>query len=235
MLGSHMPRKRKPRVPKPPAQRLAECETHLYFLRDAHRLYPQQRDRFKQIAAELRILVCETRTNKPLLLDLMDEYGFVHEVQPPGSSKTGPPLKPGPLSMVGWRDDPIHLEISQQLSQANKSGDKDQMQALDRRLAELARPVPFREWVNNGLAVYIAPYDYSHRELVLAIAQQFGSSHEDDAIEEPILLLQKIYICGETSDIVPLIVFAEFVISVGLRFIRHLEECHGFQPRYFRG
>jgi hypothetical protein len=88
--------------------------------------------------------------------------------------------------------------------------------------------------VNNGLAVYIAPYDYSHRELVLAIAQQFGSSHEDDSVEEPILRLQHIYIGGETSDIAPLIVFADPVISIGARFIHYVEQHHGFNPQYFR-
>ncbi len=85
--------------------------------------------------------------------------------------------------MVGWRDDPVHVQLSEQLSEAIASGDKTQMEAVERRLAELARPVPFRQWVNQGLAVYIAPYDYSHRELVLAIAQQFGSSHEDESVE----------------------------------------------------
>jgi hypothetical protein len=225
---------RKPRVSKTPAEKLADCETHLYFLWDALRLYPEQRDRFKQIAAELRVLVCETRMNKPLLLNLMDEYAFVHEVQPPGVSASGPPLKPQPLPMVGWRDDPIHAEISERLSRAIESGDAAQMEEIDRRLAELAQPVHFRDWVNKGLAVFIAPYDYSHRELVLAIAQQFGSSHEDDSVEEPILRLRQIYIGGERSDVAPITIFAHSVLSVGMAFIRHVEQHHGFRPHYFR-
>ena len=228
-----MPSTRKQRIPKPPAQRLSECETHLYFLWDARRLYPQQRDRFKQIAAELRILVCETLMNKPLLLDLMDEYDFMHEVQPPGTSDSGPPLKQQPLPMVAWRDDPVHAEISQQLLQAMESGNDAQLEAVEHRLAQLARPVPFREWVNNGLAVYIAPHDYSHRDLVLAIAQQFGSSHEDDSIEEPIIRLQQMYIGGQTGDIAPLISFADSVIAVGTNFLHYLERHHEFQPKYF--
>ncbi|MEX5215360.1 MAG: hypothetical protein AB7G48_17240 [Nitrospiraceae bacterium] len=212
-----------------------DCETHLYFLWDALRLYPKERDRFKQIAAELRILVCETRKNKPLLLNLMDEFAFVYEVQPPGMSASGPPLKPQPLPMVGWREDPIHAEISERLSRAIESGDTAQMKEIDRRLAELAKPIPFREWINRGLAVFIAPYDYSHRELVLAIAQQLGSSHEDDSVEEPILRLQQIYIGGQRGDLAPMIVFANDVLSVGVAFIRHVESDHSFQPRYFRG
>lgn len=224
---------RKPRILKSPAQRLAECETHLYFLWDARRLYPKQRDRYKQIAAELRILVAETHTNRPLLLDLMDQYDFVHEVQPPGTSDSGPPVLLSPLLMVGWRDDPVHAEITQQLSQAMESGNKEQMESVKRRLAQLARPVPFREWVNNGVAVYIAPHDYSPRDLVLAIAQQFGSSHEDDSVEEPIIRLQQIYIGGQRGDIAPLISLADSVIAVGTEFVHYLEQCHEFQPKYF--
>lgn len=226
---------RKRRVSKTSAERLTDCETHLYFLWDARRLYPEQRERFKQIAAELRVLVCETRMNKPLLLNLMGEYGFVYEVQPPGVSGSGPPLKPQPLPMVGWRDNPIHAEISEQLSRAIQSGDRGEMEEIDRRLAELARPVPFRDWVNRGLAVFIEPYDYSHRELVLAIAQQFGSSHEDDSVEEPILRLQQVYLGGERSDLAPMTVFADSVLSVGVGFIRYVEQHHGFRPQYFRG
>jgi hypothetical protein len=225
---------RKSRVDKTSAERLAECETHLYFLWDALRLYPEQRDRFKQIAAELRVLVCETRTNKPRLLNLIDEYACVYEVQPPGLSAGGPPLKPQPLPMVGWRDDPIQIEVSERLSRAIESGDASQINEVEQALADLARPVPFRDWVNKGLAVFIAPYDYSHRDLVLAIAQQFGSSHEDDSVEEPILRLRQIYIGGERSDLAPLTVFADSVLSVGRAFIRHVEQHHGFRPQYFR-
>jgi hypothetical protein len=228
--------KRKPRVSKTAAERLADCEIHLYFLWDALRLYPEQSDRFKQIAAELRVLVCETRVNKPLLLNLMDEYSFVYEVQPPGVSASGPALKPQPLPMVGWRADPLHAEISERLSRAIEPGDAAQIQKIEQRLAELAKPIPFREWVNRGLAVFIAPYDYSHHELVLAIAQQFGSSHEDDTVEESILRLQQIYVGGgERSDLAPMIIFANSVLSVGVAFIRHVENHHGFRPRYFRG
>ncbi|MBT5051424.1 MAG: hypothetical protein HOM58_23215 [Rhodospirillaceae bacterium] len=225
------PRKR--RIAKSPEVRIAECETHLYFLWDARRLYLQQPERYKQIAAELRILVCETKSNGPLLLDLMDQYDFQHEVQPPGSDPSGPPLKPGPINLVGWRDDPDHKEISERLQKATKSENKDEMAEIDRRLAELAIPISFREWVNKGLALYIEPYDYSNRDLVLAISQQFGSSHEDETVEEPIVQMQQLQLLGQSSELLILVNFADYVISVGTAFISHMMEKHGFEPRYF--
>lgn len=225
---------RKQRIPKTNEQRLSECEAHLYFLWDARRLYPEQRDRFKQIATEVRVLVCETGQNKPLLLNLMDEYGFSYEVQPPGTHAGGPPMKPQPLPMVGWRDDPVHQQLTDEIQEAINSGDEMMLQRIDERMAKLAAPATFRDWVNKGLAVYIKPYDYSHRDLVLAIAQQFGSSHEDDSVEEPIVQLQQIIIGGETGDIAPMIAFSEMVIQVGSLFIKHMVEHHEYNPRYFK-
>jgi hypothetical protein len=221
---------RKKRVPKTSGERLRECETHIYFLWDARRLYPKERDRFKQIAAELRVLVCRTRLNKPLLLDLMDEYAFAYDVQPPGKDPGEPPLKLQPLATVGWREDPAHQRISEALS----SGDPDRVASAEIELAALAKPLPFREWVDRGLTVYIAPHDYSNRDLVLAIAQQYGSSHEDDSVEEPILRLREFIIGGHTGDVAPLIAFADSVIRVGQLFLEHLVGQHGYQPQHFK-
>jgi len=198
------------------------------------RLYPEQRDRFKQIAAELRVLVCRTRMNKPLLLDLMDAYRFSYEVQPPGMDTSGPPLKPQPLPMVGWRDDQQHLRLTADLAHALKTGDGGRLAEIERELARRARPVPFREWVERGLAVYIEPFDYSHKELVLAIAQQFGSSHEDDSVEEPILRLRQIIIGGEMGDVAPLVAFARSVLEVGQKFLDHLVSSDQYAPAYFK-
>lgn len=225
---------RKPRIPKSVQERIRECETHLYFLWDARRLYSEQRERYKQIAAELRILVCETRTNDPLLLGLMDQYDFHYDVHPVGTCLSGPPLKRQPISTVGWGHDPNHKETSDRLANAIKSGDEEEMARIERRLAELARPIPFRDWVNKGLAVFIRPYDYSHRDLVLVIAQQCGSSHEDGSVEEPIVRARYVHLGGESGDIAPLITFADSVISVGSAFIGYMVEHRGFEPRYFR-
>jgi hypothetical protein len=84
--------KSQPRVPKSPDERIRDCETHLAFLREARHNYRTDRERYKQVAGELRVLVCKSRNNKPLLLDLMDEYGFNYEVQP-AAPPAGPPLK----------------------------------------------------------------------------------------------------------------------------------------------
>ena len=53
-------------------------------------------------------------------------------------------------------------------------------------------------------------------------------------VEEPIVQLQQIIIGGETSDIAPMIVFAESVIHVGKMFISHLVSNFNYEPQYFK-
>lgn len=83
---------RRPRIAKTREQKLRDCETHLYFLWEAYQKYLKQEDRFKQISAELRVLVCEAGRNKPLLLNCMDDLGFSYAVPPP---------RKRPIIMVG--------------------------------------------------------------------------------------------------------------------------------------
>ena len=218
---------KKRRIPKTSEQRLDECETHLYFLWDAHRLYPQQKDRYKQIASELRVLVGDHRPRRRLLLALMEDYGFSYAVQPPG-----PPFDKQPISMVGWRDDPHHQALTKEIEQA--MGDKEKLDELLEKQAAMRRPVPFPEYVDRAQAVYIAPHDYSYRDLVLAVAQQVGSSHEDTAVDETLVQLGQFVIGRNEGHIAPLIGFADLVIEVGSRFIAFVSEKHGYNPKYFK-
>lgn len=218
---------KKRRIPQSPTERFNECETHLYFLWDARRLYAQQRDRYKQIASELRVLVGDQSPKKRLLLWLMDEYGFAYAVQPPGA-----PFDKQPIPMVGWRNDPEHQVLTLEVEKA--LGDEAKLAEVLKKQAATRRPVPFSEYVEKALAVYIAPYDYSYRDLVLAVAQQLGSSHEDTKVEEPLLHMRQFVIGGDEGHVAPLIGFADLVLEVGSRFIAFLAEKHGYAPKYFQ-
>ena len=89
----------KQRIPKSREARLVECETHLYFLWDARRQFHQEYDRYKQLAAELRILVGDHKPARRLLFSMMTQFGFSYEVPPPP-----PPCdKQAITPMVGWK------------------------------------------------------------------------------------------------------------------------------------
>lgn len=218
---------RKERSPKPVEQRIEECETHLYFLWDARRLYEQEKVRYKQIAAELRVLVGDHRPKRRLLLSLMDEHGFTYDVQPPG-----PPFEKQDIPMVGWRDDPIQQALTAELQDA--LGDDSKLAKVLEKQAALRRPVPFPEYVEKALAVYSAPYDYSYRDLVLAVSQQVGSGHEDTSMDEPLMQMRSFIIGGDEGHVAPLIGFCDLVLRVGRQFLGYLAEKHGYKPRHFR-
>lgn len=217
---------RKVRFRKPIEQRFDECETHLYFLSDALRLFSTEYDRYKQVAAELRVLVGDHSPKRRLLLSLMDETGFGYDVQPPG-----PPFEKQPIPTVGWKDDPAHQALSAEVRAA--LGDDAKLEALLEKQAALRQPMPFPDYVEKALAVYIAPYDYSYRDLVLAVSQQVGSSHEDTSMDKSLLEMKSIILGGQEGYVAPLINFARLVLDVGIQFLRYLVENHGYQPRHF--
>ncbi len=202
-----------------------ECETHLYFLWDARERSRTESARYKQVAAELRVLVGDHCPDRRLLLALMKETGFAYEVQLP----QGPPY--GAIPMVGWREDP---EFQAQTDEINAAmGDPARLAELLEQENARAHPVPFPEFVDRGLAVYIAPYDYSFRELVLAVSQQIGSAHEDLEVDKPLIQLEQFIINGNAGYVEPLVYFADLVVTIGGHFMAHANEKCEFTPSYF--
>lgn len=218
----------KNRIPKPISQMVQDCETHLYFLWDALRLFRNESERYKQIASELRILVCQHGRNKALLLNLMDEFGFVYEINPPADT----PLPHEPIPLVGWQDDPVEKQFAQELSGA--IGDEQKLAEVLAKRALQRRPLLLREFVDRALAVHIAPYDYSFKELTLAVAQQMGSSHEDDTIEEPLAKMLNIYFFGNPSYAAILVDFGRLVLNAGEQFLEFMIHTHNYEPKYFK-
>jgi hypothetical protein len=134
------------RIQKSQQQRFQDLETHLYFLWEARQLFPKQHDRFKQIASELRVLACDHRASRRLLLSLMAEYGFQRVVNPPG-----PPFDKRPIPTIGWRKDPQLRKLAADIEDA--AGDSEKLDQLLEVQAALRRPMPIAEYVDTALAV----------------------------------------------------------------------------------
>jgi len=158
---------------------------------------------------------------------MMEEFGFNYTVQPPP-----PPFDKQPIPMIGWRDDPNHMALIRQAEEA--LGDEKKIEVLLSAQAALRCPVPFEDYVERGLAVYMAPHDYSFRELVLAIAQQMGSAHEATAVDVPLAQMGSFILGGQQSHIAALVNFADLVLTVGELFIQHVVEHHSYVPKHFR-
>jgi hypothetical protein len=172
-------------------------ESHLRFLGEALAAYKSESDRYKQVAGELRVLVAATRWNRPLLLDLMDEFGFKYEVHPI-------PDLPFPITMVGDIHRPPEVDFTDMSA--------DEIWAYHR---SHGRPVPLREFVDRALAVYVAPHEFSYRELILGVAQQIGVSHEDPTVDEALVHLEGFIIGGYSGYGAPLVHVANLVFNAG--------------------
>jgi len=216
---------KKPRIPRSTEELIASCEDHLLFLQEAFERFPKEHVRYKQIAAELRVLVCATRQNKPLLLDLMDEHEFSYDVQPPG-----PPFDKQPIPLVGWRNDPVQQALMAEVEEA--SGNEEKLAAILEKEAKLRKSMSLRDYTDNALAILMTPIDYSYCDLVLAVAQQCGSSHEDKEIEEPIAQMRSLKLGGVESHIAVLVEFARLVLDAGIKFLVCLAEKETYRTRF---
>ena len=127
---------------------------------------------------------------------------------------------------------PSGRPVTQQVEAAH--GDEEALEAALDGQAALRRPVPFPEYVERGLAVYIAPRDYSHRELVAVIAQQLGSAHEDTSVDTDLAKMAGVIIGNDESHVAALVNFSGLVLKVGRLFIGHVAAAHGFRPEHFR-
>ena len=203
------------RVPKDAERHLADCESHLRFLAEAADRLETEPDRYKQLAAELRVLVGSTKTNKPLLLDLLDEYQVEFPVAPI-------PDLPFPIQLVG--QPPTELPA-------------DVIAGGPERIWEHYRATgvtySLRDFVQRGLAVYVAPREYSYNDLVLAVAQQIGSGHEDATMEASLRDLETILIGGYSGYAAPLRSLSQLVLDAGGQLIGRVALDHGYTPRWY--
>jgi hypothetical protein len=174
-------------------------------LHEALQAYEYEPDRYKQVAAELRVLVCSVkRRNRPLLLDLLDEHEVESWVYPT-------PGLPFPIPLVG------------------------QPYAAEQEGMREASPLTLREFVERGLAVFISGREFTYRDLVLAVAQQIGTGHEDPLVDEHLAELEQYIIGGFSGYGAPVGHLGQLALSAGLNLTEHLVQQHDYRPHWLPG
>ena len=88
------------------------------------------------------------------------------------------------------------------------------------------RDVPLREFIDDALAVYIRPHAFSHRELILAVAQQTGSAREDETVEVALVQLEQFLIGGFSGYAGPMSGAAEHALRAGGSYDTPLNITH---------
>jgi hypothetical protein len=106
MAGKNPKEPQHAKVCKPIGLRLRDCESHLRHLKEDLIAYANKdRDRYKTIAGYLRVLDCKFGRNKPLLLELMDHFGFVYPWQ------DQPPFDECLIPLLGGRSEPPPIPL----------------------------------------------------------------------------------------------------------------------------
>lgn len=225
------------KITKSLQQRLEDCEDHLLFLNEGHERHEQQPFRYKQMAAELRVLVCKTKSNKPLLLDLMEESGFTFMVDP--YEKT--PFGPRPLIRVDEFD--RYVEIARRLMSGDRTAREEN--------ASLLRQVPLREFIQDGFATLLCECGqtncvcnsqakkWSWKKFIRGVAEQMGSAHEDTSISAGLERARTFMVSGTTPlSAIPAIArfigeVASIVLKGGAAFLEEQVAVGKFEPRHF--
>jgi hypothetical protein len=202
------------KIPQPLARRVSSLETHLKLLREALIRLDGEPDLYKLLAGELRVLVASFKTNRPLLLDLMDEAEVEYKIRPD-------PELPFPIQLVDEEPEPtpegFETWLPAKIWQYHRSRGK---------------AYSLREFVRRALAVHILGTSYSYEQLLRALAEHSGTSHEDPNIDPNLLEMESIQIGGHVSHSAPLRGLTAHVLRAGALVIKAAVDA-GYVPHYF--
>lgn len=182
------------KVQKHPFRLIRDCETHLFFLWEANERYSLEPERIKQISATLRVLVCKTRRNKPLLLNLMDKYGLDYKIHP----EDGVPWDVYPIWTVDQDSDPEMQRFSAELAAIGGIHSPD-IDDFKEKWKHLRRALPLRKYIERGCAGYVQGTQMTHQDIILMTAHQSGA-HEDEEIDYELATMESFYVGGMQSN-----------------------------------
>lgn len=200
---------------------IQSCEFHLNLLWEARQKISVDNMRFKQIAGELRILLFETRTNKPLLLKIMDLYGVQARVRPEPDSR---------FLMIGWREDPEYKRAYQTM--LNPPVEANALIESLHKIMPPGNPVMFKDWIKHAVAIGNEYGEYSYKELILSLAQQMGCSHEDEAVDALLDMFSQINNNKEPLFLKSLLGCTKTTLGVGAFLFMWLRKSQGYKPKY---
>jgi hypothetical protein len=195
--------RKRPRIPKTLEEKLHDLDAHLFLLKGHLHKLRESPSHLKVISAELRTLVCFSSGTEGLLFRLIEELGvddiiFLHVA---GKLKKDHPLARG-------------LQFILIPMQRGGKGDP--------RL----RPhyYSLKDIIKNTEALVADGKPLTHEYLIKAVAQQMGTSHEDEGLEPVLLYLKSIFINGVEPFIPVLALDAELTLEIGERVIETAEK-----------
>ncbi|WP_417851624.1 hypothetical protein [Thalassoglobus sp.] len=197
---------RKDRIPKSLAGKLRDLDDHVFLLRsNINGLKNGESAHVKQIAAELRTLICFSSGTEGLLWRLTQALNVSDEI-----------YVSAPYAID--RENPITHSMSFSLFHIQRG----------ELVPEMFHPQvhSLKEIVKEYEAIYLSSLKdkfITHELLIKSIAQQMGSAHEDDGIDSDLVRLLNVQVNGNPSFLNILLIDAEFTLEIAERVLQ--ESC----------
>jgi hypothetical protein len=200
---------RRPMVKKTTNRRVQDLESHLHLLEECVAKQEQDSDIwYKIISAELRVLVCKSGRNKPLLLDIIDEFKLVTKIR---SSSPFGYITSEYVKRCKELNAPInHKEMGQQ-------------------------EMDFKKYIEEGCLGFHLNRVFTPKEFILMVSQKIGSSHEDVEVDADIPEIENLGDDWGGMSIIGANMHAlgKSVLSVGISVLKVLKDGFGYKTRYF--
>lgn len=204
---------RRNRIPKALSHKLNDLDAHLFIVREHLSKLNESISHMKVLSAELRTLLCWSSGTEGLLWRLVDELGIDDRIylHVPGDLIEDHPLSQGLQFMIV----PI---------QRGGKGDP--------------RLPPYhcslKEVIKERQALIVGGKPFKHEYLIKAIAQQMGSAHECDGLEQMLVDLKSILLNGLESYISVMATNAELALEIGERVLENAEESQGYKRHHHK-
>lgn len=162
------------KIAKSLTHKLGDLEDHLFLLANSlDGLDSGQTAHLRQLAAELRVLICYSSGTEGLLWRVANEMAVSDDVEIHQVGNVDPdhPLSKGleycfvPIAFPGHGDERLPVET-----------------------------YPLKEIIKEDEAIFVAGRGVTHERLIKWLSQQIGSAHEGDKIDEIIAKLNSILI-----------------------------------------
>ena len=204
---------RRNRIPKTLSHKLDDLDAHLFIVREHLRKLNESTSHMKVLSAELRTLLCWSSGTEGLLWRLVDELGI---------------------------DDRIFLHVAGDLIEDHPLAQGLQFSIVPIQRGGKGDPrlppyhYSLKEVIKERQALIAGGKPFKHEYLIKAIAQQMGSAHEDDGLEQMLIDLKSILINGLEPYISVMATNAELTLEIGERVLENAEESQGYKRHHHK-
>jgi hypothetical protein len=177
------------------ARKLSDLDDHLYFLKESLAKLAAGDDAYiKTLSAELRVLVCKSSGTEGLLWRILDELEVHDKVYIYHAKYIA-------------EDFPMEQGIQLKFSPIWRPGQ------LDPKL--VPEYYSLKKIIKECKAVVVSGKGYTHEKLILCVAQQMGSAHEDEGVEPYLVELCETIVSNQRILNSVLLIDADMVLEVG--------------------